>query len=98
MEKTKKFKRYTEEQKQAILAAAKKGGLTGLQVSKKFGVSPLSFYRWRGPVRKPVAAVAKTNGHALNGVTNGLASMLRAEVRKLLPEIIKQEVSAVLGG
>ena len=43
-------KRYTPAERRRILAAARKEGLTGAQVKKRFGVSALTFYRWRGPV------------------------------------------------
>ena len=40
-------KTYTEAQRQEILAAAQKEGLTALQVQKKFGVTPVTYYSWR---------------------------------------------------
>ncbi len=33
---------YTEEQRSTILAAARKDGLTALQVQRKFGVTPVT--------------------------------------------------------
>ena len=44
-------KRYSAAEKKRILDAARSEGLTGAQVRERFGVSTLSFYRWRGPVR-----------------------------------------------
>jgi len=41
----KTLKRYTPAEKAKILTAAKKDGLTGDDVAKKFGVSKLTFYR-----------------------------------------------------
>ena len=105
-------KRYTNEQKKAILAAAAKDNLTAGQVQQKFGVKPITYYSWRkktgvagrrgrpagrGPGRPPGA------GRAAGG---GIESMVRSEVqnrvRAMLPDIIRSEVNAfvasVLGG
>ena len=69
-------KRYTAAQKARILKAAAEKKLTALQVQKQFGVSAITFYRWRGPVRgKRVVAVA--------GVLSGIAD-LREQVRAYL--------------
>ena len=91
-------KRYTSAEKAKILAAAKRLGLTGAQASKKFGISMLTFYRWRGPVRgrkargKRVAAkVAKVKVS-----TAVLRKAVQAKVRELLPAIIREEVRAAL--
>ncbi|MEO5618632.1 MAG: transposase [Candidatus Eisenbacteria bacterium] len=99
-------KRYTDEQKKTILAAAQAEGLTALQVQKKFGVKPITYYSWRkkgggakrggrkagrGPGRPPGP------GKALAG---GLASVVRGEVqnrvRAMLPEIVRAEVNSFL--
>ena len=95
-------KRYTDAQKKQILTTAKREGLTGAQVRKRFGVSTLSFYRWRGPVRKD--AVKRRGPGRPKGsgkVTIDVAAMRRevkAQVRKLLPQIIREEVAAALKG
>jgi len=106
-------KSYTDEQKKTILAAAQKDGLTALQVQKKFGVKPITYYSWRkktgaakrrgrpagrGPGRPPGSGRAASGG--------GLAGQVRGEVqtrvRALLPEIVRSEVNsfldALLGG
>lgn len=87
--------RYTATQKQHILETAEKEGLTGDQVRKRFGVSTLTFYRWRGPVRgrrrpqaPPAARVAVHDGT--------LREQLRAGIRKALPRLIQDEVAAAL--
>ena len=96
--------RHTDAQKKQILAAAKKEGLTGAQVKKRFGVSTLTFYRWRGPVRSD--AVARRGrkrgpGRPLGSgkVTVDVAAIRRevqAQVRRLLPQIAMEEVAAAL--
>ena len=96
-------KGYSAEKKAEILASAKKGNLTGEQVAKKFGISTLTFYRWRGPVRgrkkrgRPVGSRNRVAGK----VKVNLAAVRRevqAQVRKLLPQIIREEVAKALGG
>ena len=93
-------KRYTDAQKRQILSTAKKERLTGAQVSKRFGVSTLSFYRWRGPVRSD-AVKRRGPGRAKGSgkVKIDTAAMRREvqeQLRKILPEIIREEVAAAL--
>lgn len=93
--------RYTEEKKAEILAAAKKAKLTGEQVAKKFGIATLTFYRWRGPVRgrkkrgRPVGS--KNKGARVKVNAAAVRRAVRAQVRKLLPQIIREEVAKALG-
>jgi transposase-like protein len=94
-------KRYTEAQKKQILATARKDRLTGAQVRERFGVSTLAFYRWRGPVRgrrkrgRPVGS--KNRVVAGSEIGNGLVrEQVRMEVRRVLPQLIRQEVEAYL--
>ncbi|HKA25235.1 MAG TPA: transposase [Candidatus Eisenbacteria bacterium] len=90
--RTRRGKRYSTAEKARILAAARSGNLTALQVQKQFGVSPLTFYRWRGPVR------GRRRGR-LAAAASG-ASDLRAQVqdrvRAVLPGVIREEVKAYL--
>jgi transposase-like protein len=108
--KGKRGVRYTAEKKAAILEAAKKEGLSGAQVAKRFGIASLTFYKWRGPVRSD--AVARRGGEVKRGpgrpkgsrnriVATRLGNALlrdqvRAEVRKVLPAVIRQEVESFL--
>jgi transposase-like protein len=39
--------RYTPARRAEILAAAKQKGLTAIQVQKRFGVTPVTYYSWR---------------------------------------------------
>jgi transposase-like protein len=88
---------YTEEQRGTILAAAKKDGLTALQVQKKFGVTPVTYYSWR----KKTGLTARRGGlGAIVGRSGDLTGQVRAEVqnkvRQILPGIVRSEVSAYL--
>ncbi len=85
-------RRYTAAEKRKILRTAKKEGLTGAQVKKRFGVSTLTFYRWRGPVQGRRSKRAK--GTKLDD------SLIRREIRsrieKILPKIIREEVDTYM--
>ena len=103
--KSKRGTRYTAAQKAKILTAAKKEGLTGAQVAKRFGVSTLTFYRWRGPVRRD--ALRRAGRKLGPGRPSGNGSLrvdpavvrraVRKQIEKMLPEIIRDEVAAALG-
>jgi transposase-like protein len=96
-------KRYTPAEKAKILAAAAKEGLTGEQVANKFGIAQLTFYKWRGPVRSDAL---KRRGNPGPGRPPGTGKVLvdeaavrqaiRAQLQKLLPQIIREEVEAAL--
>src|SRR5690349_22613279 len=103
-------KRYTPVQKQRILAAARKEGLTGAQVKQRYGVSALTFYRWRGPVGRgrrvePGGRVSGRPAGAPGKPVHGLIETaeidvvaLREEVRRalhhLLPQVVQEEIEA----
>lgn len=97
--------RYTAEKKAQILAAAKKESLTGEAVAKRFGISTLTFYRWRGPVRgrkKRGRPVGSRNRIAAGGKIKIDAASVRREVQvqiqKMLPAIIREEVARAFKG
>jgi transposase-like protein len=88
---------YTEEQRAAILDAARKERLTALQVQRKFGVTPVTYYSWR----KKTGIAARRGGLlAAAGRGSDLTGHVRAEVqhkvRQMLPGIVRHEVSAYL--
>ena len=89
-------KSYTEAQRQQILDAAGREGLTALQVQKKFGVTPVTYYSWRkkhglkGPRgRRPASAAGGDIGSQLR-------AGVQSRVRQLLPGIVREEVSSYL--
>ena len=92
---------YSAEQKKTILAAAIKDRLTALQVKRKFGVTPVTYYSWRkksglvarrGAVRpgRPAAIATGT------GIEGQVRAAVQAKVRALLPAIVRTEVSNYL--
>ena len=93
-------KRYSKAEKAKIMAAAKKGNMTGAEAAKKFGISTLTFYRWRGPVREKKAAKRGPGRPRGSGRVQVNESEVRRAVqeqlRKILPQIIREEVAAAL--
>jgi transposase-like protein len=99
-----KRKKYTEDQRATILAAAQKDGLTALDVQKKYGVTPVTYYSWRkktgaaGRGRRGGAVVAMGRTSSGGDLSNQVRSEVRSRVQQILPEIVKSEVSSYLTG
>ena len=100
-------KRYTPAQKALILKTAAAEKLTAAAVQKRFGVSALTFYRWRGPVRRrrgPGRPKGSKNRKALApqvsswlGQAQGtLRQQVRSSLRSIMPELIGQEIQSYL--
>ncbi|MGH3056557.1 MAG: transposase [Gaiellaceae bacterium] len=86
---------YTAAQRSMVLAAAQKEGLTALQVRRRFGVTPVTYYSWRKKLG--VAARRGTTLRASGGPLGGqLRTAVQAKVREMLPDIVRGEVSSYL--
>jgi transposase-like protein len=88
---------YTSGQRTSILAAARKDGLTALQVQKKFGVTPVTYYSWR----KKQGLTRRRGGPGLVAASGGdltqqVRTEVRAKVRQIMPGIVRTEVSGYL--
>ncbi len=93
--------RYSDQERQRILAAAKERGLTALQVKKEFGVTPVTYYSWRKkglgtPRRRRAAAVGAATGRALAGAAN-MADLVRDELRQMIRRMIPEVIASELG-
>lgn len=89
---------YTIGQRAAILTAANKDGLTALQVKRKFGVTPVTYYSWRkkqGLTRRRGTGSLLVAG-AGGDLTQQVRSEVRAKVRQIMPGIVRNEVSGYL--
>lgn len=94
-------KRFTPEQREQILNAAKGGKMTAKQVQSKYGVSMVTYYLWR---RKAGIARPRGTGRAALGrlapSKTGLEKMVRGAVREriqaALPGIVREEVHGYL--
>ena len=82
-----------------ILAAAQAEGLTALDVQKRFGVKPVTYFSWRKKLglkgrrgRRPAVAVNLPTGDLSAQVRAGV----QARVAELLPGIVKEEVESFL--
>jgi transposase-like protein len=90
---------YTEGQRKTILLAAQKEGLTALQVQKKFGVKPITYYSWR----KKRGVSARRGGRRALAMLAGsgdigiqVRSAVQSRIRQVLPEIVKSEVGSYM--
>jgi transposase-like protein len=96
--KRKKRVQYTAAERAKVLAAAKAENLTALQIQKKFGVTPVTYYSWR----KKSGLTRRRGGAAAVAVpaTGPLSARVRAEVqnkvRQVIPGIVRAEVNAYL--
>jgi len=88
---------YSLQKRNTILAAAEKDGLTALQVKQRFGVTPVTYYSWRRKYRGAAGATALSNhrGRGLD-LEQQVRSEVQAKVRRILPEIVRTEVSSYL--
>ena len=93
-------KSYTDSQRSTILATAQKEGLTALQVEKKFGVRPVTYYSWRkkeGLVgrrgRRPSLLTQSGSG---GQIATQLRAGVQAKVRAIMPGSVREEVTNYL--
>ena len=91
-------KSYTPQQRAEILAAAQSENMTAVEVQKRFGVTPVTYYSWRKKQGIPGRRGRRPKG--LVGGGGDLASQVRAgvqeKVRALLPTLVREEVSSYL--
>lgn len=94
-------KRYSDAERQNILATAKREGLTAAKVKERFGVTPVTYYSWRkknstgkgkssGRAAAAGEVVGKTVAGAMN-VADAIREEIRAHIRKILPGLLADE-------
>ena len=86
---------YSLQKRNTILAAAEKEGLTALQVKQRFGVTPVTYYSWRRKYRGAGATTTNHRGRGLD-LEQQVRTEVQAKVRRILPEIVRTEVSSYL--
>ena len=87
---------YSNEKRLNILAAAQKQSLTALDVKKRFGVTPVTYYSWRrkyGASRGAGPAVGRV---AQSGIESQVRGEVQSRVRQVLPGIVRSEVGRYL--
>ena len=93
---------YSNAKRISILQAARAQGLTALDVKKRFGVTPVTYYSWRrkygaGSNRPTTLRVAARVGRGgRDGIAGQLRSEVQSRVREILPQIVRHEVSNYL--
>lgn len=87
---------YPPAKRAQVLAAASREGLTALEVQRRFGVIPATYYSWR-------KKAGVTRRHDIGGVLGRDAEIsgqvrheVRARIRKILPGVVRSEVSSYL--
>lgn len=93
---SRKRKLYSPELRQEIMETAARDGLTALDVKKKFGVTPVTYYSWRkksGVVAKRGRGPAKVSARGGSDLTSQLRTEVRAKIQEMLPGIVKSEVA-----
>ena len=95
--------RYSDAERQNILATAEREGLTAAKVKERFGVTPVTYYSWRkksggrkgrrkgGRVVVAAATVGKAVGNAMN-IADTIRDEIRSHIRRLLPGILASEL------
>ena len=87
---------YSNSLRASILTAAQKEGLTALQVQKRFGVTPVTYYSWRrkyGVSGRRGVMITAGRGNRLE---SQVRSEVQARVRRILPQIVRGEVNHYL--
>lgn len=87
---------YSSTKRQAVLDAAQKQGLTALEVQKRFGVTPVTYYSWRRKYGAGKTRVAAGRPGRSTGIETQVRSEVQARVREILPRIVRNEVSQYL--
>src|SRR5262245_43251716 len=92
-------RRYSEAERNQILATARREGLSGPKAARRFGISTLTYYTWRKKAGQGARAgrgrVATSRGTGMQGQ---IKSEIQARIREMLPQIVEQEIEAMLGG
>jgi transposase-like protein len=93
-------KQSTKAERARILAAADRDGLTALQVQKRFGVKPVTYYSWRKAGKKVGASLKPAAATQFGSIdmSGEVRKVLRTQIAMLLPGIIASEIAELLGG
>ena len=90
---------YSNAKRISILQAAREQGLTALDVKKRFGVTPVTYYSWRrkyGAGSRTVTTLRANGRVGRPGIAGQLRSEVQSRVREILPQIVRNEVSHYL--
>ena len=98
MAKRKTRQRITASERKKILREMKTEGLTADEIARKYGVSKWTVYGWRQQAgvtdgRRGRKAGRPKKGPSTNGTSD---AALRAEIRRVLPGILREEVGRAI--
>ncbi len=97
---TRQRKSYSPQLRQQILDTASRDGLTALDVKKKFGVTPVTYYSWRKKTgvsaRRGRPAGSGGNLSAKGDLPSQVRSEVRSKIQQILPEIVRTEVGSYM--
>lgn len=85
--------KYTEAEKKKIMRIAIREKLTGEDVKRRFGVTPVTFYRWK----KQSLNSSVSEAAALNLDESRIRDAIRKRLEEILPRVVHEEVEAYLG-
>lgn len=79
-----KHRRFTAEEKRAILLEAQQPGVTITAVCRKHAIAVTQFYRWRAVAEDGAASALKADGRGRGkGEVDSEAARLKAEIERL---------------
>jgi transposase-like protein len=89
--------RHSDAQRRAILATARREGLTGADVAKRFGISTVTYYLWRKKARPAIRQAAKeVRQSGVLDLADEIRQQLRDQIRRMVPAAIRNEIESVL--
>jgi transposase-like protein len=97
-------RRYSDTERQQILSAAQREGLTAVQVQRRFGVTPVTYYSWRRKSGSATGRRGRGRPRQPGVMESGLNLMeairgeLRTQIQRMLPELVRTEVGAAFLG
>mgnify|MGYP001610497336 FL=1 len=93
METMRRRRHYSDTDRARILKAMSRDGLSYAQAAKRSRVSEVTIWKWRKASQPARARQTRRENGSLAAMVR---SEVQARVRALLPEVVHEEVSAVL--
>ena len=90
-------RRFSPAERAKILATAKREGLTGRDVARRFDISEVTYYLWRKNARPAVHRAARAvRQSGVIDLAEEVRTTLEAQVRRLMPEVVQKEVDSLM--
>ena len=87
-------RRYSEQSKATILAAAGREGLTAADVQKRFGVVPVTYYSWRK--NAGAGKGQRVPGGRSGSADSAMRQAVRTRLGHRLAQIVREETERYL--